>query len=301
MPRIRDLKELYGDSTTDTVIGVNAIWYGINAYRDLKISAGVTIQSGGTRYGPLILLCSGTLTVAGTLHANAKGEVNYSNFWTANGTINGGMNADMGAKFTNNFNESVLNALPIPGGGGGYANVGITQPSFLGQGSSSGWSGNIFFLGGYSATQVAPGTSGSKNGANGSSILSGLPALANLVNPLTGPFDFAAGCGGGLGAPSTLGGQGGGAILIAARNVVVVAGGVISANGGNGSSGGVAAAGGGGGGGGGSVVITTERCANSGTVQALGGSGGAAGTGTGGPWGAGGNGADGIVKVITAR
>lgn len=247
------------------------IWTAINPntgfhelyFRDLTIAAGYTLRPSTGR--GMLVLCTGTLTVAGTLSVAGESPAagaaptqpqSYASGWCGWGGATGGTGSGAAAPGNNSTYGvgggsgagGASGATPGGGGGGHYNIHGI--PGIL---------GDIYLMGhGYRASQTNSFL-GSANGGMGG------------------------GAGGGDGTnKGGSGGGGGGCLIIIARKVVVAATGVVTANGGAGAPGAAGNAGGGGGGGGGVVLVNTleMQVASGGQITASGGPGGA-GSGTG--------------------
>lgn len=223
---------------------------GVYNYTTFNINSGVTVSVTGTQ--PLIIKCTGAVTINGILNAsggNGGNGVTFSTFGAGGIGVAGGGNGGDGT-----YSTSLGGMLASPGAGpGGVNNQG------------NGWSGGGGA--GYSAAGSASG--GSTGGFGG-------PAYGNIN--ISG-LESGSGGGGGSGGYSCGsggGGAGGGLIYIySASSISIGAAGSIRVNGGNGGSDGAGNCGGGGGGSGGSIFLRAPSMTHNGTLQANGGSGGA--------------------------
>lgn len=222
---------------------------GVYNYTTFNINSGVTVSVTGTQ--PLIIKCTGAVTINGILNAsggNGGNGVTFSTFGAGGIGVAGGGNGGDGT-----YSTSLGGMLASPGAGpGGVNNQG------------NGWSGGGGA--GYSAAGSASG--GSTGGFGG-------PAYGNIN--ISG-LESGSGGGGGSGGYSCGsggGGAGGGLIYIySASSISIGAAGSIRVNGGNGGSDGAGNCGGGGGGSGGSIFLRAPSMTHNGTLQANGGSGG---------------------------
>lgn len=254
----------YTATTNTTIAG------GTYNFTTFNIDPGVTVGVTGTQ--PLIIRCTGAVTINGTLTArggNGGNGVTFSTFGIGGVGVAGGGN----------------------GGNGVY--IGSAAPGVAGSGPGGVGTGGGGWSGGGGAGYSAVGAS-SGNSAGGY----GGPIYGNA--DISG-FESGSGGGGGSGGNSCGsggGGAGGGLIFInSAVSITIGAGGVINVNGGNGGSDGGGNCGGGGGGSGGSIIMQSPSMTNNGTLQASGGAGGAS-TIPGSPYyGVGGIGAPGRIRL----
>jgi hypothetical protein len=254
----------YSATTNTTIAG------GTYNFTTFNIDPGVTVVVTGTQ--PLIIRCTGAVTINGTLTArggNGGNGVTFSTFGTGGVGVAGGGN----------------------GGNGVY--LGSAAPGVAGSGPGGVGTGGGGWSGGGGAGYSAVGAS-SGNSAGGY----GGPMYGNA--DISG-FESGSGGGGGSGGNSCGsggGGAGGGLIFInSAVSITIGAGGVINVNGGNGGSDGGGNCGGGGGGSGGSIIMQSPSMTHNGSLQASGGAGGAS-TIPGSPYyGVGGAGAAGRIRL----
>ncbi|MCA6364535.1 MAG: T9SS type A sorting domain-containing protein [Bacteroidetes bacterium] len=244
-------------------------------YTSFNISAGVTVTVTGTQ--PLIINCSGAVTINGVLDAsggNGTNGITFSAAGTGGIGVAGGQNGGNGT-----YSASLGGMLAQDGAGAG----GVTT-------AGNGWSGGGGA--GYGAAGSASGgsTGGFAGPAYGDAQLS---AVLGGSGGGGGSGGFSCGSGGG--------GAGGGYIRISAcSGLTIGAAGAIRANGGNGGSDGAGNCGGGGGGSGGTIWLLTNALVNNGQVRAVGGGGGASNV-PGSPYfGTGANGAAGRIRVDAA-
>jgi hypothetical protein len=242
----------------------------VKEYAGGTISGTLTCNAwDGDKGGILPILCSGKLTISGTVHANAKG---FRGGPVQTGTPK--KTGYQGEGATGAYSTSA-SANGNGGGGGGTSGCGFDilgggGGGGLGTGGTAGGSGQC--------------TAGAAGGTDGGATLA----------------DMVMGGGGGasgLGARDTatgVGGDGGGIIIIFARELAIS--GSVTSNGGNGTNGAGSDNyyGGGGGGAGGSILVKTQTgTLGTNKITASNGSG-AAGGGNG---NAGGNGGNGRVRV----
>lgn len=240
-------------------------------YQNLTINSGVTLATQG-----FIVWVAGTLTVNGTLSANAAAQNG------SNGLVNAG-----GAGGTLLPTNTTIGG--VGAGGAGGVNAGNTT------GGSSGCVGQKGGNGGAGA-----GVAGSAGNATQATTGGGTKRIFYNMNPFNHPLCgvnsgssaltvFVGGTGGGGGGGNNNsttggggGGAGGGACLVYAN--IITGTGTIHANGGNGGDGyAVSGNNGGGGGGGGGVLIvfsTTPSAVAAGVTATA--NGGTGGTGHGG-------------------
>ena len=321
LPSPRTVNPMFGSSVTDHLTVGNENWIGLKEYHNLTIAAGHTVSfddgaGGSMRWGPLIIVVRGRLTVAGSLLANGRGErwCAGPDVWGSNGANGSNCQGVMSAAGMSVWSKdggdqersltmSGFRLVPCSlggGGGGGSQGAGsgtVAVPWSPGTAAAKAGEDSPYFTQRY----VPGGAQGAHDGGGGDTYITGSHDRSFLVNPLLGVVGVGVGGGnGGIGDGFTkvLGASSGGTIIILAREVVVLASGIIQANGTVGVAGAAAGKGGAGGGGGGCVAAVCESYQNAGTVEAAGGVGGAAGTGA--ECGAGGAGSDGVVKIMTA-
>jgi hypothetical protein len=306
----------YGNSIVDQTLNADldlSAASGILERRNLDLN-GHNIIAPTTGYGPLIIRCSGTLTISGAINAVGKGEVyNTTNAaWLGNGAdhdVTGltiGTGPMLGPGQISTFISPkwpTFTACGGSGGGGASSAGGGCNPGDVGN------SGTTKPVRGLASNTLSGGTMGANNGTNGDAVYASGFSADSFTD---GDWVMCIGGGGGYGGKSALsyyarGGNGGGLIIICARNIVITAAGSINANGAAGESGldgatrnadagNFAGLGGGGGGAGGGIYLTCDTYLNAGAnnVTAAGGAAGAAGSGTAGAGGAGGTG---VVKI----
>lgn len=219
-------------------------------YTTFTINSGVTVNVTGTQ--PLIIYCTGAVTINGNLSARGGDGANgitFSTFGTGGVGVAGGGNGGDGS-----YSSSVGPLPGVAGSGPGAVNN---------QGGA--WSG-----GGGAGYAAVGGSSGNSSGGFG--------------GPIYGTADIAgmqAGSGGGGGSGgyscgSGGGGAGGGIISITSGVSITIAPTVgINVGGGNGGSDGTGNCGGGAGGSGGSIILRSPTITFNGLLGALGGTGGA--------------------------
>lgn len=256
----------YSATTNTTLAG------GTYNYTTFNINSGVIVSVTGNQ--PLIIRCTGAVTINGTLTAaggNGGNGVTFSTFGAGGVAVAGGGNGGAG-----NFSAS-LGPLPAAAGSG---------PGGSGNGGG-GWSG-----GGGAGYSAVGASTGSTSGGFGGPIYG---------NPNISGFEAGSGGGGGSGGyncGSGGGGAGGGLIFInSAVSITIGATGVINVNGGNGGSDGTGNCGGGGGGSGGSIVMQSASMTHNGILQASGGAGGASMVAGPPYYGVGGAGAPGRIRL----
>ena len=256
----------YSATTNTTLAG------GTYNYTTFNINSGVTVSVTGNQ--PLIIRCTGAVTINGTLTGaggNGGNGVTNSTFGTGGIGVAGGSNGGNGT-----YSTSLGGMLATDGSGpGGVGNAG------------NAWSGG----GGAGYSAVGASTGNTSGGFGG-------PIYGN-VN-ISG-FEAGSGGGGGSGGyacGSGGGGAGGGLIFInSAVSITIGATGVINVNGGNGGSDGTGNCGGGGGGSGGSIIMQSPSMTHNGILQASGGAGGASNVNYSPYWGQGGAGAPGRIRL----
>ena len=237
-------------------------------FTDYTLDAGYTLGSTSSTDAHLIIRCTGTCTIAGTIDLNYDGA---------------------------------------SGGADGFGTVGTagSDGSFGGAGGSGGNDGYNSGRGGHvynTNTSISGGSSRTtitQDGAAGAAVSSN-SRLENVLKHKGFISDsYSTGGGGGGGGTGTSvddagnGGDGGGVVIIIADTIDFQSGAVITAKGANGGSSTNNA--GGGGGGGGSVILVAKNITNNGTITVTGGSGGSSGVGVTG--GAGGTGYSAVVTL----
>ncbi|MCD6067856.1 MAG: hypothetical protein K0S33_2682 [Bacteroidetes bacterium] len=233
----------YLASANTTLVG------GTYNFTSFTIDPGVVVTVTGTQ--PLVVRCTGAVTINGALSANGGNGANgvtYSNGGTGGIGVSGGGD----------------------GGGGTFASSAGPLPGVDGNGPGGVLTAGGAWSGGGGAGYATPGTA-SGNGSGGfagpsygDSNISGLEAGSGGGGG-SGGYDCGAGGGG----------AGGGIIVIhAGVSITISATGLISVNGGNGGSDGTGSCGGGGGGSGGALWISSPSVTHNGSLQALGGIGG---------------------------
>lgn len=250
----------------------------------------------GTKGGVLMFRATGTVTVNGTIHANAMGYRGGSGGPSGNGgggyggeSVTGSYSLGLGKG--GSYGGSGYAAVTGGGGGGGcqYGTGGAGGVGGSGGGGGDGSGASAARGGGGAGAGYGSyGYGGGTNGNNGSTDLSGSGTTGGgsyggngggggtygdsiISNLYLGSGGGGGGDGCGTG-PS--GGAGGGSILIYADNLTVI--GVISSNGANGINGGgdeTFSCGGGGGGSGGSVKLVVDAATlGSSLIRSYGGS-----------------------------
>jgi hypothetical protein len=289
-----------------TVVSSTTIQGGIYNFINFTINAGatLTVVSGA---GPLIIRCTGTATINGSILANGGNGTNGSlatilappGFGGVGGTGGGGWGRPGGNGGTTG------SAGTVPGfrggsfgssSGGGFGGTGTTSSGpFAGAGGGGAGYGTAGTIG----QLTTAGAGGAGGSAYGDALLTTSMTQSAITTTLLGG---SGGGGGGARGAITLeggggGGGGGGAIQLAANTLIFGAAGLISVKGGVGgqstNDGGGAYGGSGGGGSGGTIHLqyTTISGFTAGTnSNILGGNGGAVTPG-GTSGGAGGNGA----------
>jgi hypothetical protein len=254
----------YAPASSTTLAG------GTYNYTSFTINNGVIITVTGN--APLVINCTGKVTINGTLNANGGNGgngVTSTSAGIAGLGVAGGANGGMGA-----FSSTTGPISGVTGSGPGAGGQGL---------SWSGGGGAGYSAVGSSAT-TAEGVGG--------------PVYGNAqINPVVA----GSGGGGGSGGQNcgSGGGGGGGGIINfnSCDTITVGATGVIEANGGTGGSDGLGNCGGGGGGSGGSIWISCKRIVNNGSLSAIGGTGGASNIPNTPYFGVGGAGASGRVRL----
>lgn len=244
---------------------------GIYNFTTFNIDPGVTVMATGT--APLIIRCTGNITINGGLGANGGNGANGVTY------TNGGAGG-IGVAGGGNGGDGSFSALlgPLNGtdglGSGGANNRGTA------------WSGGG---GGGYATLGNPANVSAPNGGPiyGDIMVSTLPSGSGGGGG-SGGYDCGAGGGGAGGGLIVI--NGGGSLVIGLTGQIIV-------NGGNGGSDGTGNCGGGAGGSGGTIWLAAPTVTHTGVLQALGGIGGVSSI-PGSPYfGTGGNGAVGRIRV----
>lgn len=221
---VNSMDYLFGDgSDGDVTVVTNTSYDTPKNFRNLTINAGVTVGV-SARLIPLIIRCTGTLTINGTISVNEKGFSAGSGYFASSSVFS----------LENNFGlVSVRGGLNVATGSGGIAekvgNVYARLASlnthvglFGGAGSSSGagYGGGCVLIYAKKIVLSATGVI-SANGGTGSSGTSG-------------DYIGSIGISGGGGSPSGSVGGGGGGGLIAIYSKDFTRTGNLSANGGDG-------------------------------------------------------------------
>lgn len=255
----------YLASSTTTLAG------GTYNYSSFTIDSGVIVSVTGT--APLVIYCTGVVTINGTLSAT-------------------GGNGANGVTFTSGGNGGIGVAGGGNGGAGSFSSPSGPLPGI--DGSNTGGVGNAggAWSGGGGAGYAANGgTSGNPSG--------GFAGTSYGAADLSGLWSGSGGGGGsgGYDCGAGGGGAGGGLIVINANSIVIGASGSVESNGGNGGTDGTGNCGGGGGGSGGSIWIASPSITNDGTISAIGGTGGSSMVAGSPYYGTGGNGSDGRIRI----
>jgi len=318
--------KFYGDSAgTDTNIGTSqgtnqmVMLQRVPNYTNVTVNSTINFSPSawdGTKGGVMFFRATGTVTVAGTIHANSTGYQggNSASAKGGNGAEsycglggNGSAGSSAGGNGAAGGGSGVTAGAGGAGicGGGGASTAGAAGAgSTIGGGGGGGSEGSNGAPGGGGGGYGTGGTGGNGaggNGGNGGNTTSGNGAAAaanggggggggTYGNAALSALMFGSGGGGGGGASQPLtgspGGQGGGIVYVSANTVTVS--GAIQSNGGTGT--GASGRGGGGGGAGGSILIAGNTLTlGSSLVGASGGAGGAGLTAAehGGPGGSG--------------
>lgn len=240
------------------------------------------------------ILCTGTLTISGTIDADGQGEPGGTGGSGAGVDRQGRPACNMGGTWVNlndaDADSAFEAAAAVPGALSGAGGGAASDSSDVIAGAGGGACGY--------------GGRGGKPSGVGAGNAQDLSAVANFTGPMNGHRLLAgalyrgAGGGGGTGTSNSSGATGGGVIYIECNELVFNSGAIMTADGDNGVE---AAFGGNGGGGGGGVVIvrTDTITTNSGTITVTGGSG--AGVGSSGGNGGGGNGAAGYSLITSTH
>jgi hypothetical protein len=236
----------------------------LKQYTSVTVNSAVTWSApdwDGDTGGIIAFLCTGDVTITGSISANAAG------FLGGSGTIGTSDQTGLQGEGTTG---AASNSNAANGSGGGGGSNSLAQPAKAGGG------------GGSNGANGADGGSGNAAGGTGG----GSVGSADLVT-----MDL--GGGGGQGAyanQNPIGGDGGGIVLVIAKNITVT--GSIQTTGADGTAG-ASSKGGAGGGAGGSILIKGQNITlGSSLVTASAGSGGAAGSER-----AGGNGGAGRIHI----
>lgn len=241
-------------------------------YTTFNINSGVTVNVTGTQ--PLIIHCTGAVTINGMLAANGGTGTNGVTF---SGAGTGGIGVAGGANGGNGVFSASLGPLPGTAGSG----TGGTNN----QGGA--WSGG----GGSGYAAVGGSTLNSSGGQGGPAY--GTPAILGLESGSGG-----GGGSGGYNCGSGGGGAGGGLIVIhSAVSITIGATGAITCNGGNGGSDGGGNCGGGGGGSGGSIWLASPSMSHGGALSCTGGAGGSSQVNYSPYWGQGATGSAGRIRL----
>lgn len=240
-------------------------------FTTFNINAGVTVNVTGTQ--PLIINCTGAVTIDGVLSANGGNGVDgitYISGGTGGIAVAGGHDGGTGT---------------FASGAGPLAGLAGNGPGATGN-EGAGWSG------GGGAGYASVGDSSGGVGGFGGPIYGD----ANLTVP-----DGGSGGGGGSGGydcGAGGGGAGGGMITInSGVSITIGAAGLVSCNGGNGGSDGTGNCGGGGGGSGGIIFLASGTITNNGSVTCNGGIGGASNVPGTPYYGGGGSGSEGRIRI----
>ncbi len=254
----------YAPSSSTTLAG------GTYNFTTFNIPNGVTITVTGS--SPLIIYCTGAVTIDGLLTANGGNGANGVTY--VNGGIGGTGVAGGGNGGAGTFASGSGPLNGVSGSGMGSAGT-----------AGGGWSGGGGA--GYSAVGSSSGGVGGFGGpAYGAAAITGNDAGSGGGGG-SGGYDCGAGGGGG----------GGGYIYISAPSITISATGGIGARGGNGGSDGTGNCGGGGGGSGGSVFLSALTMTHNGTITVAGGTGGASNVPGNPYYGTGANGAPGRIRL----
>ncbi|MFH0893939.1 MAG: T9SS type A sorting domain-containing protein [Bacteroidota bacterium] len=256
----------YNATVSGTLVG------GTYNFTTFNISSGVVINVTGTQ--PLIIHCTGAVTIDGTLSANGgngSDGVTFSSSGLGGIGVAGGHNGGAGS-----FSSSSGPLSGVAGSGpGGAANQGDA------------WSG-----GGGAGYAAYGDSSGNPSGGFGGVV------YGNIMISDLAPGSGGGGGSGGFDCGAGGGGAGGGVIAINSNvSITIGATGIVSANGGNGGSDGTGNCGGGGAGSGGAIWVAAPTMVNNGLISAAGGTGGASNVPGTPYWGTGANGSDGRIRL----
>lgn len=244
---------VFGDGQQGSIVwsGSGSIDPGVYFYQDFTINSGVTVSA--SRAGNIILFCSGTCTITGTLNFSGAGYA-------------GGVGQDAGTALQGSHSYG----YGASGGGGADSS---------GTGADGGHTGMLAGDIGYMTAGGAHGASGSAGATAESGVAGSFNGLRYVARGrLTANLMGAGGGGGGSGGGgSGNGGAGGGGVIICANTIAFPASGVVNTSGAN------ATLRSGGGGGGGQVWVAETYSSNAGTRTTAGGtspvSGGSGGSG----------------------
>ncbi|MES2556582.1 MAG: T9SS type A sorting domain-containing protein [Bacteroidota bacterium] len=240
-------------------------------FSSFTINPGVTVSVTGA--APLVIYCTGAVTIDGVLAANGGNGANgvtYTNGGIGGIGVAGGGNGGDGS--------FASGSGPLPG---------LDGDNTGGVGNAGGaWSG-----GGGAGYAAAGGVSGNPSGGFAGPVY----GTADLSGMLSG--SGGGGGSGGYDCGAGGGGAGGGLIVINGNSIVISAVGAIQCNGGNGGSDDAGNCGGGGGGSGGSIWIASPSITNDGAISATGGTGGASNVSGNPYYGIGGNGSEGRIRI----
>ena len=255
-----------GPSTTTTLDS------GEYHYTSWTLNSGQTIDVTEATGGWLIIRCTGTVTIIGTIDLDGKGSAGGVSQTSASTDGNTGTAGTGGAT----------------GGGGGSSDS-----------TDKGGAGGVSSIRGISIAGGAQSPNG-PNGAGGAGVAVSA-RLQTIIQSQAGLELYKVnGSGGGSGGYRTgtgsgKGGNGGGSLIIVADTIDFQSGAVITCDGADGDPVTDSINGSGGGGGGGVAVLAASTITNSGTLTVTGGSGGA----DSGNAGVGGVGGAGYSEIIT--
>ena len=265
---------------------------GLLNYTSVNIPTGVTVtfRKNATNT-PVVLLVSGSATIAGTINVSGKPST------------------DAGAAGTGALGDDGVPGEGGPGGGGGgrggaAGNSQATTSGGSGLGPGGGGPGTLLFCAPFGGNIVNGGSGGGFAGVGATSSAytpcfvgtAGAAYGASSLLPLVGGSGGGGG-GGGTSFQGSGGGGGGGAILIAVTGTANITGAIVSNGASSGASSGTGGGSSGGGGSGGAIRIVATTIAGNGTMNAVG-----AGAGTLGALGyagqaAGGAGSSGRIRL----
>jgi len=237
-------------------------------YSSLTLNGSQVLDVTESTDGFLVIRCTGTVTIAGTIDLDGVGAI-------------GGIGGDLADEIGGTGGTGTGGAI---GGSGGSSNAGDGGTS----GPSSLKGVTVPGIAGPTAINTV-GNAGSTMGAK----------FVRLLNYVIDPVNYT-GSGGGGGGANTVGndggdgGSGGGCVIIIADTIDFQTGAVITCDGLDGVIG-TSTGGGGGGGAGGTVLLISNTLTNDGTITVTGGSGGT--PLTGGDGGAGGAGTSSIITI----
>lgn len=257
----------YGDESDGAITHASTgnIASGLYQCTDFTVNSGVVMTITEAYDGYLVVLATGTITIAGEINGAGRGG-------------RGGQHACSGSTRCNGSAGSSGTTFGGSGGGGGGATP--THESKIGGagGSCSGYKTNS-----PTADTTANGGSGGNlsHGSAGEAIPTAaydkLSSLGvNLANFQTFCSGAGGGSGGGEGNDKGIGGDGGAGIVFIAPTIDLQSGSTINISGASGGTATSSNSGGGGGGGGGTLILASETLTNAGTITQSGGSGGTA-------------------------